>query len=96
MRSPIHYWRRFRRTRGLQRELLTLALCLLLGLVVMPILIWIVGSAQLGRYTNGGLGSLLKDYFVELAKGSFVYWLVALGPYVAVWLLRGLRYWFKR
>ena len=51
---------------------------------------------QLGPYSNGGLGGLLKDYFLELAKGSLAYWLVALGPYAAVWLLRGLRFWFKR
>ena len=96
MRSPLHYWRRYRRTTGLPRELLTLALCLVVGLVVMPIVIWLVGSVQLGPYSNGGLGSLLKDYFLELAKGSLAYWLVALGPYAAVWLLRGLRFWFKR
>jgi len=96
MHSALHYWRRYRSTRGQQRELLTLALCLALGLLVMPVLIWIVGAAELGHYTNGGLGSLLKDYFVELAHGSLAYWLVALGPYLAVWLLRRLRLWFRR
>lgn len=96
MRSPLHYWRRYRRTRGLQRELLTLGLCLTVGLLVMPTLIWFVGSAQLGPYANGGLGTLLLDYYLGLLKGSLAYWLVALGPYAAVWLLRGLRFWFRR
>ena len=96
MRSPLHYWRRFRRTRGVQRELLTLALCLAVGLMVMPILIWFVGSAQLGPYANGGIGALLGDYYLALIKGSLAYWLVALGPYAAVWLLRGVRFWFRR
>lgn len=94
MRSPLHYWRRYRRTHGLARELVTLALCLLVGLLLMPVLIWAVGSAELGPYANGGLGALLADYYVTLAKGSLAYWIVALGPYGALWLLRGLRQWF--
>jgi hypothetical protein len=96
MRSPLYYWRQYRRTRGLGRELLTLALCLVIGLLVMPLLIWVVGSTQLGPYANGGIGHLLGDYYLALAKGSLAYWLVALGPYAAVWLLRGLRAWFRR
>ena len=96
MRSPLHYWRRYRRTRGARRELLTLALGLAVGLLVMPVLIWLVGSVLLGPYANGGLGNLLKDYFLALARGSLAYWLVALGPYAVVWLVRGLRYWFRR
>ena len=95
MQSPLHYWRRYRRTRGAQRELLTFALCLAVGLTVMPLLIWLVGSLELGPYANGGLGGLLSDYYLSLAKGSLAYWLVALGPYAAVWLLRGLRRWFR-
>ena len=96
MRSPLYYWRQYRRTRGWKRELLTLALCLAIGWLLMPILIWIVGSTQLGPYANGGIGHLLGDYYLALAKGSLAYWLVALGPYAAVWLLRGLRAWFFR
>jgi hypothetical protein len=96
MRSLLLYWRRYRRTRGKRREVLTLALCLAVGLLIMPVLIWLVGSIQLGPYANGGLGSLLKDYYLALMHGSLAYWLVALGPYVAAWLMRGLRFWFRR
>ncbi len=96
MRSPLHYWRRYRRTRGTKREMLTLALCLAVGLFLMPLLIWLVGTLLLGPYANGGLGGLLKDYFLALGKGSLAYWLVAAGPYAAIWLLRGLRFWFRR
>ena len=96
MPSPLEYWRRIRRTRGTQRELLTLALALAVGLGVMPLLIWLVGSTQLGPYANGGLGHMLADYYVALARGSLPHWLVALGPYAAVWLWRALRFWFRR
>ena len=96
MRSPLHYWRRYRQTRGMKRELLTLAVCLGVGLLLMPILIWFIGAAQLGPYANGGLGALLLDYYLALFKGSLAYWLVALGPYAAVWVLRGLRFWLRK
>ena len=96
MRSPLQYWRRYRRTRGAQREVLTFALSLAVGLLIMPLLIWLIGSLQLGPYANGGLGSLLKDYYLALAQASLAYWLVALGPYAAVWALRGVRFWFGR
>ena len=96
MPSALHYWRRYRRTHGMTRELLTLALCLALGLTIMPLLIWIAGKTELGPYGNGGLGALLGDYYSALATGSLAFWLVALGPYAAVWLLRGLRFWFGR
>ena len=95
MRSPLHYWRRYRATRGPKRELWTLCLCLALGLLLMPVLIFLVGNAELGPYSNGALGALLGDWYLALAKGSLAYWLVALGPYVALWALRGLRYWFR-
>ena len=95
MPSLLQYWRRYRRMRGMQRELATLGLCLAIGLVVMPILIWFVGSAALGPYGGGGLGALWYDFSLALIRGSLAFWLVALGPYAAVWLLRGARFWFR-
>ena len=88
MASLIRSWKRFRRTRGAQRELLTLLLCL----VLVPVLIWLVGTSTLGAYTNGGPFSLWRDYLAGLLHGSLAFWLVALGPYVAVWLWRALRW----
>jgi len=92
MASLLHTWKRFRRTRGVRRELLTLLLCLALGLLLVPVLIWLVGTSTLGAYTNGGPFSLWRDYLAGLLHGSLAFWLVALGPYVAVWLWRGLRW----
>ncbi len=92
MVSLIQSWRGFRRTRGATRELLTLLLCLAIGLVIMPWLIWAVGSNTLGAYSNGGPFSLWRDYLVGLLHGSLAFWLVVLGPYFAVWLWRALRW----
>ena len=92
MPSLLKYWRRYRQTSGLRHELLAFGLCLAIGLIVMPALIWIVGSAKLGPYAGGGLSALWRDYFLALLKGSLAYWLVALGPYAGLWLLRGARF----
>jgi hypothetical protein len=76
-----------------QRELLGLALALLCGVVVMPLLIWVVGNRVLGPYTHGqeqraGPFALLQDFFVGLVHGSAVFWAVALGPAALILLVR--------
>jgi hypothetical protein len=84
------------RLRGLsrtRRELLGFALALLVGLLLMPVLIWFAGNRVLGPYTHGqdlhaGPLALLQDFFIGLAHGSAVFWAVALGPAVFILLLR--------
>ncbi|HTW74572.1 MAG TPA: hypothetical protein VMD56_06575 [Steroidobacteraceae bacterium] len=73
------------------RELLAAALCLLLGLVVMPCLIWALGRASLGPYEHGGVFALWRDFLGGLAGGSEAFWLVLCAPYLLLWLLRGGR-----
>jgi hypothetical protein len=69
---------------------------LALGLLVIPLLIWIVGHRVLGAYTHGddprghGPLALYGDYFSGLAHGWLAYWTVALGPAV---LLLAARLW---
>jgi hypothetical protein len=65
---------------------------LLVGLVLMPFLIWLAGNRVLGPYGHGqnprgGPFALFGDYYVGLFHGSAVFWAVALGP--AVLLLLG-------
>ncbi|HLQ13820.1 MAG TPA: hypothetical protein VK130_11340 [Steroidobacteraceae bacterium] len=91
MSTLRQFWRHYRRTSGARHELLALGLSLGLGLVVMPALVWIVGSWKLGPYANGGPFALWRDYLVALFHGSIPYWLVALGPYFGLWLLRAAR-----
>ena len=96
MSSLLQYWRRYRRTRGLTHELWALAICLAIGLVVMPVMIYVIGSWKLGPYVDGGLLALGRDFYLALFSGSAAYWLVALGPYAALWLLRAARYAWRR
>ena len=85
---PARYWRRFRASRGLTRELLTLALALVLGLLIAPAVVYAVGKAVLGDYANGGYLSLMSDVMRSLATGALPFWLLILGPYAAVWVWR--------
>jgi hypothetical protein len=81
-------WRRFRGTRGLQHELLTLLLCLALGVLVAPAMLYVAGQQVFGPYANGGYLRLLSDILKAMAGGSLPFWLFALGPYGAVWTWR--------
>jgi hypothetical protein len=96
MQSLLKYWRRYRQSSGAQHEVVGFAICLAIGVTVMPLLIYLVGSSRLGPYANGGLFALWRDYVVALGHLSLVYWLVALGPYAALWMLRGARYLLRR
>jgi len=73
-----------------RRELTILVVLLAFGLFIVPLLIWVVGRGVLGPFEDGGPFALLVDFFAGLRTGSFVYWAVALGPYVMVMVLRGL------
>jgi hypothetical protein len=79
-----------------RRELALFGGALALGLLIIPLLIWLVGHRTLGPYTHGddrrGLGplALYGDYFSGLGHGWFGYWAVALGPAV---LLLAVRLW---
>ena len=95
MSSLLNVWKRYRSSRGLRRELWALAICLTLGLLGLPVLIWLVGSWKLGPYANGGLAAFWRDDLGALSKGSIAFWLVALGPYAALWLFRGVRFAFR-
>lgn len=84
-----HFWQQYRSAHGVPRELLTFLLSLVLGIVVLPCMIWLVGRAALGPYANGGLFALWHDFLLGLARGSMSFWVIALGPYALLCLLRG-------
>ena len=79
-----------------RREVALFGGALALGLLVIPLLIWVIGHRTLGPYVHGdnpqGLGplTLYGDYFSGLARGWLGYWAVALGPVV---LLLAMRLW---
>jgi hypothetical protein len=74
-----------------QRELALALLGLLLGVLLMPLLVWLAGTVALGPYANGGFSALLGDFLGGLAEGSLACWLVLAGPYLVLSLVRLLR-----
>ena len=81
----------YRSARGVSRELLALGICLIIGIIVMPCLIFVAGRLVLGPYGHGNLFALWHDYLQQLLAGSRAAWFIALGPYLLFWLLRGGR-----
>lgn len=79
-----------------RRAVALFAGALALGVLIIPLFIWILGHRVLGPYTHGddprGLGplALYGDYFSGLAHGWLGYWAVALGPAI---LLLAARLW---
>jgi hypothetical protein len=76
---------------GVVRELLIAAICAVAGVLVMPCLIFACGRLALGPYAHGNLFALWRDFLVGLGTGSEVSWFIVVGPYVLLWLLRGVR-----
>ena len=77
----------------LRRELIIYGIALACGLILMPFLIWSIGSRVLGPYSHGDNPhaspfALFADFWVGLFHGSAVFWLVALGPALTILLVR--------
>ncbi len=49
---PAPAWRRYRRRSGLGREVITLALGIVVGLFLLPLVIYVVGRVFLGDYVR--------------------------------------------
>jgi hypothetical protein len=71
-------------------ELLLALGLLLFGLVVLPALIYLVGTFLLGPYGGGGgrLGSFYGDLMRDLASGSGRAWVLLIGPLLLFQLAR--------
>ena len=72
-------------------EAVTLGLALLVGLLVMPALIYLAGSYTLKEYANGGVFALYLDYLKGLVEPRLSFWIVLLGPFVFLSLFRLFR-----
>jgi hypothetical protein len=87
--------RRFAKTRPWAFELLAAVLGLVLGIALMPVLIYYVGVAALGRYEGASLERLYSSLVEGLGQASIAAWVVVLGPYGVYLLLKALRGWWR-
>ena len=71
-----------------RRELIILGVALLIGLVVLPPLIYLGGARGFGPYAAGGMPALLGNFWRGLAAGAVGFWIVALTPYALVLITR--------
>ncbi len=79
---------KWRTQSGVKRELLIFVTALLIGLLIMPVVIWLIGRVSLGAYANGGPWALWLDFMRSLGKGLQPFWAVVAGPYFAIIALR--------
>ena len=77
------------------RELGLAVLGLLIGVALMPLLIFYTGASALGRYDGASLGHLYDSLFIGLREASIASWAVFLGPYGLYLLSKGLRAWWR-
>jgi hypothetical protein len=87
--------RRFAKTRPWAAELTAAGLGLLMGVALMPVLIFYAGVAALGRYEGASLENLYSSLFFGLRDASVASWVVFLGPYGLYLLFKGIRGWWR-
>jgi hypothetical protein len=72
-------------------EAITFGLTLLVGLFIMPALIYLAGRYALMAYANGGVFALYSDFFKGLFELRQSCWIVAAGPYLILSMIRVFR-----
>ena len=76
----------------LRKELIVFSVMVAIGLVALPIAIFKTGEILLGEYSSEGhgIGHLYGDILGGLTAGDWNAWLLVLGPWLGVMLLRTL------
>jgi hypothetical protein len=72
----------------LRREILWALIALAVGMLLLPPLIGLVGAHVFGAYSAGNTRDLVEHYFRGLGRGQQAFWIIALGPYLAILTLR--------
>jgi hypothetical protein len=77
------------------QEIAVAVLALAIGFGLMPLLIFLAGSASLGRYEGASAAAMYASLFQGFKSGSSAAWIVLLGPYGLYLLFRGLHLWWR-
>lgn len=57
-------------------------MCLLFGLLVLPIAIYLVGDSVFGDYGGAGFGAFYGEIHRHIRDGDPVVWFLVLSPYL--------------
>ena len=77
------------------QEIAVAVIALAVGFGLMPLLIFLAGSASLGRYEGASAAAMYASLFQGFKSGSSAAWMVLLGPYALYLLFRGFRLWWR-
>ena len=80
----------------LRRELLTLLLLGLIGISLLPLMIFLVGAEIFGDYASNRFGDFYREVHGGLRSGNLVVWFLVASPYVVWQLLRATFHVFGR
>lgn len=68
----------------LKKEAAVFLVLLLIGLVLLPICIWVVGNAVFGAYDGAGYSDFFGTLSGKIRSGNPVAWFLVLSPWI-VW-----------
>jgi hypothetical protein len=74
-----------------KRELTIAAVALGFGLFILPVLIYFVGQRLIGEYGEAGLLGLYEHIWTDFLSLRATGWILVLGAYVIVQLIRCVR-----
>ena len=79
-----------------RKETATLVFLFLIGLVVLPVLVYLVGNIVFGAYDGSGFSAFYGALHSDFRAGEPVVWFLMLSPYIGWQILRftvwGFRY----
>lgn len=75
-------------TQAFTRELILFFGFLLFGILVLPVLVYLVGQFVFGAYEGAGLGEFFSAVLGRLVAFDSYAWFLALSPYLCISILR--------
>ena len=73
------------KNKKLRKEIILFIVFLLLGLFLLPFLIYLIGYMVFGDYAGGGFTDLYKDLYIRISRIDPVAWFIILSPYL-IWI----------
>jgi hypothetical protein len=77
------------------RESTLFAVLLLVGLLLLPVAIYLVGQLVFGEFGGAGLTGFIEGIYRGILAGNSVIWFLFLSPYLG-WQVMRLTFWLFR